>query len=586
MTTGSLMTSQLNDSSVVEEAELLSDRTVSYSITYNVVSTTGSTKTIVLNASPAVTELTTDRISENDLIKIVGGAAAGTYIVNSVVDATSLTVKESIPDSSGVGTASFYYRAGAEIVGFDNATNGFLASKLQGAVEEIDFRQATREPTGFLDRTQCTMSFTNSTKTFRITPVSTEFIYYIRGRKYSKTIAETVPITDMEGIWYIYYDGATLTASQTQWLFNAAYAFVAYVYWDATNKLAIIFADERHGLVMDWATHQHMHKVEGSQVEYGTFLAGNYILGGDGSLNTHAQLSIGNGNLHDEDLIMNVVNAVSPVNPFEQKLSTIAYIPIYYKSGVSGEWRKLTAQAWPVANQVGNTCRYNKITAGSWGLTNAASGYVIASWIFATNNIYEPIICVLGQKESNTLSQASSDDFYTGLDLTGFPFLEAKLLYRAFFYTNTAYTNTPKASLASIDGLLIPNIVPSPVVNYNIVSSTPFVTTSLTDVMITNFTTTPQAGTYAVWYNASVLYNTTPKSHWWSIYKAGLKVANSERIQDTAHSNQIMVDSTMTVITVDGTQTVDVRVRCSTSNPTAGQLTVNGRTLLLVRLGA
>lgn len=123
------------------------------------------------------------------------------------------------------------------------------------------------------------------------------------------------------------------------------------------------------------------------------------------------------------------------------------------------------------------------------------------------------------------------------------------------------------------------------ILNYNIVSTTPFITTSLTDVLIAGLTIIPTAGTYAVWYNASVIFNTTPKTHWWNFYKAGALVADSERSQDTAHSNQTMIDSTMSIINVNGSQTIEVKVRCQSSTPTAPQLTVNSRTLLLIRLG-
>jgi hypothetical protein len=123
--------------------------------------------------------------------------------------------------------------------------------------------------------------------------------------------------------------------------------------------------------------------------------------------------------------------------------------------------------------------------------------------------------------------------------------------------------------------------VASGVVNYNLISSTPFTTSSTSDVVITGFTVTPQAGTYAIWYNASVFYTTTPIAHYWSIYKAGAQITDSARQQDTAHSNQTMVDSTMTITTVTGAQAIDIRVRRGTS----GALTVNARSLLLIRLG-
>jgi len=121
----------------------------------------------------------------------------------------------------------------------------------------------------------------------------------------------------------------------------------------------------------------------------------------------------------------------------------------------------------------------------------------------------------------------------------------------------------------------------SGIINYNLTSTTPFSTSSTTDVVITGFTLIPQAGTYAVWYNASILFTTTPIQHFWSIYRAGVKLADSERNQLTSRSNQVMVDSTMTVATFDGSQAIDVRVRRGTS----GTLTVNARSLILVRLG-
>lgn len=121
----------------------------------------------------------------------------------------------------------------------------------------------------------------------------------------------------------------------------------------------------------------------------------------------------------------------------------------------------------------------------------------------------------------------------------------------------------------------------SGVINYNMVSSTAFTTSSTTNVVITAFSVTPQAGTYAIWYNAESFYTTTPKSHWFSIYKAGVQISNSERSQDTAHSNQNMNDSTMTITQVNGSQAIDVRVRCDNT----GSLTVNKRSLLLIRLG-
>lgn len=120
----------------------------------------------------------------------------------------------------------------------------------------------------------------------------------------------------------------------------------------------------------------------------------------------------------------------------------------------------------------------------------------------------------------------------------------------------------------------------SGIITYNLTSSTTFSTTSITDVVITGFTLTPQAGTYGCWYNGASLLTTTPKTHWWSFYKSGSQIADSERSQDTAHSNQNMADSTMSIVQFNGTDTMDVRVR--TQN---GTLSIDQRSMLLIRLG-
>jgi hypothetical protein len=126
--------------------------------------------------------------------------------------------------------------------------------------------------------------------------------------------------------------------------------------------------------------------------------------------------------------------------------------------------------------------------------------------------------------------------------------------------------------------------IASGIINYTVVSSTAFASTNRTDPyqLITGFQVTPQAGTYGCWYNATVFYTTTPKAHYWAFFKAGVKIAESDRQQDTAHSDQTMVDSTMSVTSFNGSETMDVRVKCANT----GTLTVNSRTMILIRIGA
>ena len=123
----------------------------------------------------------------------------------------------------------------------------------------------------------------------------------------------------------------------------------------------------------------------------------------------------------------------------------------------------------------------------------------------------------------------------------------------------------------------------SGILNYNVVSSTPFDTQSRTPTYttISGFQVTPVAGTYVIFYSASVYYTTTSKAHYWAIFKGGTIVQDSARSQDTAHSNQTLMDSTQTVTQVTGSQVIDIQVCCANT----GQLTVNDRSLILIRVG-
>jgi hypothetical protein len=122
----------------------------------------------------------------------------------------------------------------------------------------------------------------------------------------------------------------------------------------------------------------------------------------------------------------------------------------------------------------------------------------------------------------------------------------------------------------------------SGIVNYNIVSSTAFSTSSTSDVVITGFTVTPQAGTYAVWVNGSWTPQAGPVNlETVTIYRAGAAITDSIRSISPVQSLNPLLMCTQTIASVNGTQAIDVRI-----NSSSGQnLTVNQRSLLLIRLG-
>jgi hypothetical protein len=392
-------------------------------------------------ASSSVTIAVTDYL----LLASVDGITEITSYINS----GDIVVNDGTNDlTSSVGLNYLKYPNKAKNIRFDNSANDFDNHVLQEAVEELDFRQLIKEPTGFPNQTDSTISFDDGTRTFTISPVGDSFSYWIRGHEYIIDSSDDVQITDTEGLWFIYYYGDTLTASQTPWQFDGLYAFIALIYWDVTNQKSIIFGEERHGLTMDWATHNRLHNVDGAQIGKNDFKFSDFVLDGDGSLDSHAQFSCTTGSLYDEDLTNTVINNGTPSNPFEQELSPILNVPVYYREGTDN-WRKTNKSSFACIYDGINTIKYNYDNAGNWSLQNASDGYFVTMWIYATNNIFEPIIAVCGQNQYSSLEQADINNRIINLDDSNLPFIEFCLLGKIIFETKTTYTNSAKASIRS-----------------------------------------------------------------------------------------------------------------------------------------
>lgn len=332
----------------------------------------------------------------------------------------------------------------------DNTINGFVADNVQDGIEEIDFRQETLEPTGFVNtRYNSVISFDEATRIFSISPVSGSYVYFIRGIEYDKTGPDTVTIGNINGPWFIYFSGNTLTASQTKWEFTTATAFVAFIYWSVLDQKAIILNEERHGIVMDWATHRHEHITEGMDIERYKFDPENYIIRGDGSLNAHAQIGYGNlGQAFDEDLDFLPVNSATPVNDYEQTISPYLYAPVLYRDGAAATWRKLPVTAYPFAWQADNLSRYNQWTGYAWQLTTCTNNYFFNSYLCLAGDSRHPFVSVLGGGQYSTVVDAAGELFKSLV-----PYLPSPEIYplvKCVWKTSSSYTNQSKTVLFAL----------------------------------------------------------------------------------------------------------------------------------------
>jgi len=312
------------------------------------------------------------------------------------------------------------------------------------------------EPTGFPNRTDSTISFANGTGTFTIQPSSTSYDYYIAGVKYTETTTKNFVISDVEGLHFLYFD-VNQTLQEVVGTFDPTIllkdnAYVTAIYWNATDNIGIYVADERHGLIMDSATHLHLHTVLGTQYVSGLGV-GNITVDGDGSSDTQIQFSISNGYIRDEDLLFSITNS----NP--QVLSTIAQIPIFYRLGTAGDWKEKTADTIPTtytgtAGWVGTLPPYN-FGGGSpftWSLVEVPSGNFMLMHYLATNDINTPIIGIQGQAtyvDITTARDGANSELNT---LTGLPFTEFTPIASMIIECNSTFTNTPKAIIRSVTG--------------------------------------------------------------------------------------------------------------------------------------
>ncbi|MBW1784892.1 MAG: hypothetical protein JRL30_29625, partial [Deltaproteobacteria bacterium] len=212
------------------------------------------------------------------------------------------------------------------------------------------------------------------------------------------------------------------------------------IYWDFTNAEANYIGDERHAF-MPGPTHLNIHEARGTLYVSGLAL-GDILADQSGALDTHAQLSVSNGVLLDEDITFTPAAATAPAN-----------IPVFYRDGASGVWRRDTATDYPCIVFSGGSSRlaWNELTGGSWQQTEVSQGDFVLSHIVATNDETMPYIVVQGQVTYGTLTAARNGavDEANTLITSGIPFSEFVFLGTVIFQTSTAYGNTPQARIRS-----------------------------------------------------------------------------------------------------------------------------------------
>jgi hypothetical protein len=353
-----------------------------------------------------------------------------------------------ITNNSGEGATPTIAFSGS----IDSVSDIVITSAVNGELLEfngtnwVNAVRPSSEPIGHENKADSVISFNESTREFSIAPASTSYTVWCTGKRYVKTSTETIEIPDTSGLYYIYFNSSGSLAYKTTFFTWDQDTPTAYIYWNEVDNKAYFFADERHGITLDWATHEYLHRTRGAAIANG-FGANNYTLTGDGSLDAHAQIDIADGTFFDEDLQVDITHSSSPtVNTWEQRLQSGAYIPVFYR--LNSHWKKDTATQFPVKNG-GTRAQYNLNTAGTWSATAIDNSKFGVMFLVATNNLNEPVISIMGQEQYTDQGSAEAST-WDELDLGGFPIVEFRPLYKIVFQTANAYTNTAKTRFVNL----------------------------------------------------------------------------------------------------------------------------------------
>ncbi|MGD9209162.1 MAG: hypothetical protein PVI90_00225 [Desulfobacteraceae bacterium] len=129
----------LRDVDIIDATELASDGTTTYITDATVVSTTATTKQIVFSGIDLIHDID-EHAEAKDKVTLSGttGGADGIYTIATIVDSTTITVEETIVDSTG-GTADFKHPSGAGKVGLDaTGLTNTTADNVQDAISDLD----------------------------------------------------------------------------------------------------------------------------------------------------------------------------------------------------------------------------------------------------------------------------------------------------------------------------------------------------------------------------------------------------------------------------------------------------------------
>jgi hypothetical protein len=314
---------------------------------------------------------------------------------------------------ANMATASLIYRktagAGApEVNTLVQLKTDLALDSLNLATQQTD----TKEPTGWADPENITVSYDSTTQKITLTAVSGTLDYYWRGVKTSLA-SPWVSDAHTNTVGHQYYlsstDGTTFAwATDTVWTFDVI--MVAVVNYQTATKHAHV---ETHGL-MQWQVHEELHQVVGTFKESGgTLDPASYTLLSTTAANRRPNVVA--TRLHDEDIDLTLA-----------ALTSKNYNKFYLSGAAVNNYTGETADIVPL---LADNPYYNLFSTPNWTQVLMANNSYMCVWLVgmpvtsdAGSQAYR-YIWIQGQHNGNLASQQAltSADLNLGTLTTELP---------------------------------------------------------------------------------------------------------------------------------------------------------------------
>lgn len=302
-----------------------------------------------------------------------------------------------------------------------------------GAAKELADNQ---DIYGFVDNSETTISFNDTTYEFTLGVTDTTFRYYRNGQLNTITGAKTVTLPGTPPTATKYYitmnaDNGALSQSTTAWNLTTSTAVpVAVICFNDTLTPKYCLSDERH--LCNWTRNQHsyQHLTQGTRFESGGALSG-YTVAPSSPADTDNTYQIAETIIWDEN-IRHTNAALTAENAFE----------IEYRSG-AGTWLWESSDV-PFRYTTSGYIQYDN--AGT--MTEGAAGNFYVTYLLATNaQGVHRFVHIHGQAAYASLTAAQNASF-SDLTLTGLQYQEAIALWKLIWSTNASYSTKGKCRLA------------------------------------------------------------------------------------------------------------------------------------------